>query len=150
MPRLRLCTALALAGLLAACSSVPYAQRQQQRRAAYEATAGAPVRSFRFFAPIWSWEPLGETELAVYTRPNQAWLLDLGGCQQLEFTSAIGLTSNLGEVSIHFDKVLTGRGNVPCTISRIRPVDVAKLKIEQAKQREVDSEPRAAPATGAQ
>ena len=49
----------ALAVLLAACSSVPYAQRLQQRQAAYVAAAGAPVRSFRlvFGHSIYSWEP---------------------------------------------------------------------------------------------
>ena len=72
--------ALALAALTAGCSSVPYAQRVQQRQAAYAAAAGAPVRSFNYFS-LYSWEPLSDTELAVYTRPNQAYLLDLGGCQ---------------------------------------------------------------------
>ncbi len=145
MSCVRVSMAIVLAGLLAACSSVPYAQRQQQRQAAYLAAAGAPVRSFRFFAPLWSWEPLSDTQLAVYTRPNKAWLLDVGGaCQNLEFTSAIGLTSNLDEVSVNFDKVLTGHRDFPCTITRIRPVDVARLKIEQAKQRKIESEPRTA------
>jgi len=149
MSCVRLSIALALAGLLAACSSVPYAQRQQQRQAAYLAAAGAPVRSFRFFPPMWSWEPLGDTQLVVYTRPNKAWLLDLGGtCQNLGFASAIGLTSNLDEVSVNFDRVLVGRGYVPCTITRIRPVDVARLKIEQAKQRKVETEPRSGAAAG--
>jgi hypothetical protein len=146
MSRVRPFLALALAGLLAACSSVPYAQRQQQRLAAYEAAAGAPVRSFRFFPPMWSWEPLGDTQLAVYTRPQQAWLLDLSGaCQNLPFANAIALTSNLDEVSVNFDKVLTGRSYFPCTIKRIRPVDVARLKVEQAKQRKIEAAPRAAP-----
>lgn len=144
-----LAVALALVGLLAACSSVPYAQRQQQRQAAYLAATGAPVRSFRFFSPIWSWEPLSDTQLVVYTRPNKAWLLDLdGGCQNLAFTNAIGLTSNLDEVSVNFDKVLTGRSHFPCTITGIRPVDVARLKIEQAKQRKVEAEPRSGAAAG--
>lgn len=143
MSCVRVLMVLVLAVLLAACSSVPYAQRQQRRQAAYLAAAGAPVRSFRFFSPIWSWEPLSDTQLVVYTRPHKAWLLDLSGaCQNLEFTSAIGLTSNLDEVSVNFDKVLVGRGYVPCTIKRIRPVDVARLKIEQAKQRKVEAEPR--------
>lgn len=144
MPCVRVSMALVLVALLAACSGVPYAKRQQQRQAAYLAAAGAPVRSFRFFTPLWSWEPLGDTQLVVYTRPDKAWLLDVdGACRNLEFTNAIGLTSNLNEVSVNFDKVLTGRRDFPCTIKRIRPVDMARLKIEQAKQRRVESEPRA-------
>jgi hypothetical protein len=145
MSCVRVSMALVLVALLAACSSVPYAQRQQQRQAAYLAAAGAPVRSFRFFTPLWSWEPLSDAQLVVYTRPDKAWLLDVdGACQNLEFTNVIGLTSNLNEVSVNFDKVLTGRRDFPCTIKRIRPVDVARLKIEQAKQRKVESEPRTA------
>jgi hypothetical protein len=141
---LRFSMTLLPALLLAACAGAPAAQRQQQRQADYEAAAGAPVRSFRFFTPIWSWEPLGNGELAVYTRPDKAWLLGTGGvCQNLAFTPVIGLTSNLGEVSINFDKVLVGRGYPPCTIRSIRPVDVATLKIRQASQRKVESEPRA-------
>lgn len=145
MSPMRLSIALVSASLLAACSSVPYAQRQQQRMAAYEAAAGAPVRSFRFFPPMWSWEPLSDTRLVVYTRPTRAWLLDLdGACQNLEFANAIGLSSNLDQVSVGFDRVYTGRRYIPCTIMKIRPVDVSRLKIEQAKQREVDTEPRPA------
>jgi hypothetical protein len=147
MSRMRPSFVLVLAGLLAACSSVPYAQRQQQRLAAYEAAAGAPVRHFSFFSPLWSWEPLDDSQLVVYTKPRQAWLLDLGAtCQNLMFTSAIGLTSNLNQVSVNFDKVITGRGDFPCTIKRIRPVDVARLKIEQEKQRKVETRPRSGPA----
>lgn len=70
---------LAAVFALGACSSVPYAQRQATRLVEYTAAAGAPVSSFRFFTTLWSWEPLGDTQLAVYTQPNQAWLLDVGG-----------------------------------------------------------------------
>lgn len=128
--------AMALAG----CSSVPSAQRQAERKAAYEAAAGAPVNSFRFFTSPWSWEPLGEDQVAIYTRPNAAWLLDVPGCNQLPFATVIGLTSNLDQVSIRFDKVLTGRNGFPCTITRIRPVDVGRLKA--AEQRQVEMAPR--------
>lgn len=151
MARLRWLIAVVLAVGTVACSSVPYAQRQQQREAAYLAAAGAPVPHFRFMS-LWSWEPLGDSQVVVYTRPNQAWLLDLDGpCQNLQYTNAIGLTSSFGEVSIRFDKVLTGRRYFPCMIQRIRPVDVARLKLEQQAQRQIDSRPRdrAPPAAGA-
>lgn len=130
--------------LAAGCSSVPYAQRLNQRQAAYAAAAGAPVTHFRFFTPLWSWEELGPDQVAIYTRPKEAWLLDVPGCTQLPFTNAIGLTSNLNQVSINFDKVLTGRGSFPCTITRIRPVDVTRLKAVQQEQRQIRAEPRAA------
>jgi hypothetical protein len=135
------CRQIVLAGvaatLLAACASVPLAQRQ----AAYAAAAGAPVNSFRFFTPLWSWEELGPDQVVIYTKPKEAWLLDVPGCNQLPFANAIGLTSNLNQVSIRFDKVITGRNTFPCTIQKIRPVDVARLKAVQ-QQREVRTEPR--------
>ncbi|MGY3039817.1 hypothetical protein ACVWWQ_001440 [Rhodanobacter sp. TND4EL1] len=134
--------ALMLALSSAGCSSVPYAQRMSQRQSAYVAAAGAPVHSFRFFS-LYSWEPLSDTELAVYTRPNEAWLLDLGGCQDLMFTNTIGLTSNLHQVMVGFDQVLAGRRNFPCTITGIRPVDVKSLKVAQEKQRKIEAAARA-------
>ncbi|WP_108470604.1 DUF6491 family protein [Rhodanobacter thiooxydans] len=132
---------LMLGLLCVGCSSVPYAQRMSERQAVYAAAAGAPVRSFRFFS-LYSWEPLGDTELAVYTQPNKAWLLDLGGCQELRFVNSIGLTSNLDQVMVGFDKVLTGRHNFPCTITQIRPIDVKSLKLAQQQQRQIESAAR--------
>ena len=136
---------LMIAGfVLTACSSVPYAQRQAARLAEYTAVAGAPVSNFRFFT-LYSWEPLGDKTLAVYTRPNEAWLLDLdGGCRDLAFTPAIGLTSNLNQVSARFDKVLTGRKLFPCTITRIRPLDIKRMKAAQQERRTINAQPRAA------
>lgn len=131
-----------LAGLLVACSSVPYAQRQAQRQTEYAAAAGAPVRSFHFFSPLYSWEALSDQQLAVYTRPNQAYLLDVDGCPNLAFANVIGLTSSIHEVSVRFDRVLTGRNYFPCTITQIRPINVAQLKNAQKAQRQIDEKPR--------
>ncbi|CAM5394925.1 DUF6491 family protein [Rhodanobacter lindaniclasticus] len=120
--------------------------RQQQREAAYASAAGAPVRNFHFFT-LWSWEPLGDSQVVVYTRPTEAWLLDLDGtCQNLQFTQAIGLTSSSGEVYSRFDKVLTGRSYFPCTITQIRPVDLKQLRVTQEAQRKISAEPRETPA----
>ena len=138
----RLGSGVVLAVLLAACSSVPPARREAERRADYEAAAGPSQRSFRFFNNLWSWEPLGNDLLAVYTRPNEAWLLTVSGCTDLEYTNAIGLTSNIHEVSVGFDKVLTGRRDFPCFITDIRPVDVKKLKASQAQRRSIEEKPR--------
>lgn len=148
MSTVRSCLVFALVAVLAACSSVPLAQRERQREAAYASAAGAPVRSFHFFT-LWSWEPLGDRQVVVYTRPSQAWLLDLDGpCQDLPFTQAIGLTSSSGTVFNRFDKVLVGRSSMPCMITQIRPVDVRQLRVAQEAQRKIDAAPRepAAPA----
>jgi hypothetical protein len=72
----------------------------------------------------------------------------VGGCINLEYTNAIGLTSNLHQVSVGFDKVLTGWRDFPCTITDIRPVNVKQLKATQAERRKIEEEPReAAPAS---
>jgi hypothetical protein len=135
---------LCLAGLLAACSNVPYAKRTSDRLAAYTAAAGAPVKSFRFFSPLYSWEPLSDTQLVVYTKPKEAYLLDLEACVNLQFTNGIGLTSNLGQVEVRFDRVITGRPRIPCVISQIRPIDVPHLKAVQQAQRKIEEDPRPA------
>jgi hypothetical protein len=103
------------------------------------------VNSFHYFS-LWSWEPLSDNALAVYTRPNEAWLLDLDGkCRNLEFTNHIGLTSSASEVSAKFDRVITGPADAPCFIKQIRPVDLTKLDSpQQGKPREVEETPRPA------
>jgi hypothetical protein len=143
-----------LALCVAACSSVPYAQRLQQRQQAYSAAAGAPVRSFRLLlgGDIYSWEPLSDTQLVIYTQPSKAYLLDVWPCNNLTFTNAIGLTSFASEVQTGFDKVLTGRPYIPCIIKQIRLIDLARFKLAQESQRHIDSVPRgnAPPANGGQ
>jgi hypothetical protein len=140
MPGMRIFMVTLMAVGVAACSSVPYAQRLQQRQQAYEAAAGAPVRSFRLiFNSIYSWEPLSDTQLVVYTQPASAYLLDVWPCNNLTFTNGIGLTSFANEVQTGFDKVVTGRGYVPCRIKQIRPVNLAQFKLERENQRHVDS-----------
>lgn len=145
MSKMRIFVFALVSTLLAACSSVPYAQRMQQRQQAYSAAAGAPVRSFRLVLgmQIYSWEPLSDTQLVIYTLPKRAYLLDVWPCNNLTFTNAIGLTSFANQVQAGFDKVLTGRPYIPCIIKQIRPVDLAQLKLEQENQRHVDSVPRA-------
>jgi Family of unknown function (DUF6491) len=144
MSKTHVLTAVLLGTLLAACASVPYAQRLQQRQQAYSASAGAPVRSFRLpmGASIYSWEPLSETQLVIYTLPNRAYLLDVWPCNNLTFTNAIGLTSFADQVQTGFDKVLTGRGYIPCVIKQIRPVDLAQFKLGKQEQHHVDTLPR--------
>jgi hypothetical protein len=141
MSAIRSLIVLMLLLLLASCASVQSARHRSERQAAYLAAAGAPVGNFTFTS-LYSWEPLSETQLVVYTRPRQAWLLDLYGCQNLLFSNSIGLTSNFNQISANFDKVLTQRGDVPCTISRIRPVDVKGMRAAAEEKRQIRSEPR--------
>ncbi|OOG65672.1 hypothetical protein B0E46_04405 [Rhodanobacter sp. B04] len=132
--------AAAAAGLLAACAGTPAAQDLQQRQAAYVAVAGAPVRSFRLVsgASVYSWEPLSDTQLVVYTRPARAFLLDTWPCSGLTVANSVGFTSFAGEVSAGFDKILTMRGYLPCAIKQIRPLDLARFEFGKEAQRHVD------------
>jgi hypothetical protein len=132
---------LLLAAALAACASAA-ARRDADvaEQSLYRSHAGPLVPSFHFFGRIDSWTPLGDRAVVVWTRINEAWLLDLdGACNGLEYTPAIGLTSSAGTVSARFDKVLvrdTGGINLPCTVMAIRPIDVAALKAAQRAARD--------------
>jgi hypothetical protein len=115
--------------VLTACSSVPYTQRLADRQADYAATADDPVASFRYTTDLYSWEAVSDTQVAVYTRPLEAYLLDLGTkCPDILSNYDIALTSSFGKVTPRFDKVLTGAHHIPCVIQQIRPVDVQKLR----------------------
>lgn len=131
---------LLLAPMLAACATEG-AQRDADKLALYRAHAGGPVQSFHFFGRLDSWTPLDDRTVAVWTRPSEAWLLDLdGACNDLDITPYIGLTSSAGTVSARFDKVLvrnTGGINLPCIIESIRPLDVKAIK--QAERGEHDA-----------
>jgi len=136
----RLASALLLTTMLAACaSSAERLAGDTAQQALYRSHAGAPVTSFRFLGRIYSWTPLGSSAVAVWTRTNEAWLLDLTGpCNGLEYTPVIGLTSTGSTVSARFDKVLVRDNapvNMPCTIAEIRPIDVPALKAAERAER---------------
>ncbi len=138
-----LAAALALSG----CAS-DLGLRTAEKRALYEAHAGAPVSSFRYFGSINGWTPLGEEALAVWTRPSEAWLLTLQGpCPDLEFAPAIGLTSQMNQVHARFDKVIahgSGSMRLPCHIREIRPLDVKALRASEKELREARVQEREA------
>lgn len=131
-------------GGLSACSNAADMKRTAQRQAEFTAAAGAPQRNFLFSTPLYSWEALGETQLVVYTKPKEAYILDVKACNNLLVTKSIGLTSRLGEVSVNFDRVRTYSPRISCVISQIRPVDMRHLKTAQQAQRKVDEAPREA------
>lgn len=137
--RTRAGAALAAVLALSACAS-DSGLGTAERLALYQSHAGAPVSSFRYFGSLNGWTPLGESALAVWTRPSEAWLLTLHGpCQDLEFTPAIGLTSQMNQVHARFDKVIAhgaGAMRVPCHIREIRPLDVKALRASERELRE--------------
>ena len=130
---------LGVAVLLSACSTVRLSD--VETLALYRAHAGAPAKDFQYSGQINGWTPLGDTALAVWTRPSQAYLLELfGPCQDLDFAPAISLSNFGSRVSARFDsvQVLGGGGNfrLPCRIETIRPLDVKALKQAQKELRE--------------
>ncbi len=138
--------AAAAGAALSACASTGL--RDAEKLELYRAHAGEPVDSFRLLGRLNGWTPLGDEALAVWTRPGEAFLLELfGPCQDLEFTPAIGLTSTLSRVQARFDKVLvrsSGGPNMPCHIETIRPLDVKALKASEKELREARIEEREA------
>ena len=134
----RVAASLAAVAVLAGCASQRLSDAD--RYALYAQHAGAEVDHFRYLGRINGWTPLGDRALAVWTRPGEAWLLDLSGpCQDLDYTPAIGLTSTMSRVSARFDRVLVRSRssiNIPCHISRIRPLDVAAVREAQRRNPE--------------
>ena len=116
---------------LASCASTP-SMSDDQKLALYRTHAGAPVSGFHYFGRFDSWTDIGDQAVAIWTRPSEAWLLELSGpCSGLEFTPVIGVTSQTGVVSAHFDSVLVrnnGMHDFPCTIQTIRPLDTKAIK----------------------
>lgn len=135
---------------LAACTSGPAPQRSDGRAALFEAAAGKPVGSFDYFSSFYSWEPLNDHALVVYVRPRKAYLLDVAPCPQLPYAFRIGVTGRFDRVNTGLDSILTGRRDMPCRISRIRPLDLDRLKAAEAKsKREIDARPRSEAESGA-
>lgn len=142
---------LALAGVCLALSACATTGRldDSQTLALYNAHAGPPVNDMLLFGSINGWTALGDSALAVWTRPSEAYLLKLAGpCQGLDFAMAIGVTSSGSRVSRGFDKVLVrdpaGLPQLPCTISSIQKLDVKGLKASEKELRQAQVQEREA------
>ncbi|MEN1972523.1 DUF6491 family protein [Luteimonas sp. MJ204] len=139
--------AAALGGLLAlgGCATGS-GMSDAEKLASYEAAAGEPVKSFTYLGRISGWTPLDERNIAVWTRPKEAWLLGFSGpCLDIEYTPAISLTNQTGRVYAGFDKVIVQNRSsmqMPCRIAQIRPLDTARIKAaEKAARDEAQSAP---------
>lgn len=131
--------ALAATASLAACATGP-SLSDTERLSLYREHAGEPVKSFRYTSTLMGWTPLGDSAIAVQTRPTQAYLLELGGpCPNLEFAHGITITNQFGSVQSRFDDVVplgSGPMQIPCRIEEIRPVDVKALEAAEDRMRE--------------
>jgi len=119
--------------LLSACTD--FEQRQDAVRERYHSYAGPPIEEFTWLGRYYSWAPLGNDELVVFTTPFDAYLIKvLPPCIDLPFAGVIGLTSTGRTVTSRFDFVLvrdraeTGIDrHFPCHISEIRKVDYQRM-----------------------
>lgn len=136
----------AAAAMLALSACATGGIDDEERLALYRAHAGEAVGSFSFFGRINGWTSLGDSALAVWTRPNEGYLLELSGpCPDLEYTHSIGLTSNMNRVYARFDKVLVsspGAIGFPCHIQTIQRLDMQALKVSERELREARIEQR--------
>jgi hypothetical protein len=138
----KLAVAVGLA-LLASCASSTH-QSDQERRANYAAYAGPPIQQFTWLSHFDSWEPLGQTELVVFTTPSEAYLLKVWPPCDLRFASngrgseTIGVTSTGGTVSAGLDSVIERApavgGRTVCPISEIRKVDYRRMLADKRLQ----------------
>lgn len=144
----KLLVALIAAVALAGCATAGKLS-SGERLALYKAHAGEPVRDFQYFGSLNGWTELGDSALAVWTKPSEAWLLSLSGpCMDLSYAPAITVTNMMGRVSARFDRVIVrGSGpmmHVPCQIQTIQPLDVKALRASEKELREAKIEERAA------
>jgi len=123
---------------LSACASS--GMGEAEKLAMYEAAAGEPVKSFRYFGRISGWTPLDDRTIAVWTRGQEAWLLSLdGSCRDVEWAPVISLTHQGSSVYAGFDKVVAHTGGspgFPCRITTIQPLDTAMIRSAERTARE--------------
>ena len=130
---------MALAAALATAGCASYRMSDADRLELYRTHAGAPINNFHYFGSYESWTSLGDSALAVWTRPKQAYLLELmGTCPGLDFARAISVSHQMGTVSARFDKVTVlgePTPTIPCQIREIRPLDVGAIRDDEAERR---------------
>jgi hypothetical protein len=132
---------LMLAAALTASGCATTGLSDAQELALYREHAKAPVRDFRYGDRLHGWNAIGDNALAVWTRPNEAYLLELDtGCTDLGSTTTILITNMLGQVSAGLDRVRLIDGprgfNIACRIQTIRPLETKALRASQKALRE--------------
>jgi hypothetical protein len=135
--RLRLLGALGLLLASGCAMSLPGpAERAAKRLGEVERHAGAPVEEFHFWQ-MDRWEGLGPEAIAVWTNPNEAYLIKVKKpCAGLDFADGVGVSSTGRRVSQNFDFVTFEYQR--CRIAEIRPIDVKGLKAERRANADAD------------
>jgi hypothetical protein len=129
-PRLVASSLLAVM-VLAGCSSggIPKHEDAAQVRARFAAYAGEPIDRMTWMGQYYSWEPVGENQLVVFTTPSDAYLLKVSGpCTDLKFVTSIGLTYTGSAVYSRLDSVKVRHWR--CPIAEIRRVDYKRMRAD--------------------
>ena len=118
--------------LLSACATDPsQPSRADTRRSQYESVAGEPVDKIRA-VNIYGWTDIDREQLVLWTRPKEAWLLDLyAPCVGLEFTAKIGISNFGNSIYAGSDAIVAWHDR--CRIKTIRPIDYTALRAEQRR-----------------
>jgi hypothetical protein len=139
MMKTRTWICLGLALLAAACTtthSVPRAKGVDPAVERYSKYALAPVDSFVAFR-LDSWTALSRNQLLIWPHFNEAYLVTVWDtCFDLPFAERIGVEKTGSSVT-KFDKIIVGRDR--CPISEIRPIDLKKMKADQAAAKAGDA-----------
>jgi hypothetical protein len=124
--------------LLSACAS-QLTMPEAERLALYRNHAGEPVDSIVYLGGYDGWTPLGDGALALWTRPNEAWLVQLQApCSDLDFADTIGFRADGGRLSARLDRIyVSNNALIPlsCTIQEIRPLDVKAVRAAEREDR---------------
>lgn len=120
---------------LAACSSIPRAERDREALERYKDYASAPVDSFTYLGRFTGFQTLGQYQLVVFTGVNDAYLLTvMPPCSGLQFANGIGFTSRTSTIYSRFDEIRFDRER--CRISEIRPVNYREMKKAMRAEKE--------------
>jgi hypothetical protein len=134
-PRLVPGSLLAVMVLAGCTSGIPKHEDEAQVRERFAAYAGAPIDRMVWLGRYYSWEPIGENQLVVFTSPSEAYLLKVSGpCNDLKFVNSIGLTSTGSAVYSRLDSVKVRDWR--CPIAEIRKVDYARMRADMRAERE--------------
>jgi hypothetical protein len=113
--------------------------RDDERLTLYRTHAGEPVDSIQYTGSYNGWTPLSDGVFALWTRPSQAWLVELySPCSEIDYADTIGFRDTNGRLSARFDRVYVGsHGLIPisCTIKEIRPLDVKAIRVAEKDAR---------------
>lgn len=119
---------------------------QTDRLALYRQHAGEPISSFRSTSRTLSWRALSDDALVVWTRSNQANLLEFNPrCVGLRSARTITISNRGGLVSARFDYVritapVSGpQSRVACRISTIRPLNLQAINDSKHELREAQT-----------